>query len=58
MQMKSVSKTATGPVYKNALSLICATKMRFSAVRTISPLVYGQTVSETMSVSQKDVNAQ
>ena len=54
--MKFASKTATEPVYRNALYLTCATRMKFNAAKLISQLVYGPIVLEMMSVFQITVN--
>jgi len=54
--MKFVSKTATEPVYRNALFQTCAMRMKSNAAKQISQLVYGPIVLEMIFVFQITAN--
>ena len=54
--MKFVSKTATEPVYRNALFQTCAMRMKSNAAKQISQLVYGPIVLEMIFVFQMTAN--
>ena len=54
--MKFASKTATEPVYRNALYLTCAMMMKFNVAKLISQSVYGLIALEMISVLLMAVN--